>query len=103
MSWAVLIALSVLVVRRDERRLARRDPDALERAWSPVSRDNALIGLSLLFAPVMGLFAVFWHFARTRRFRPPGLALGLGWLLVVLAGNALVTTLAALALGIPLD
>ncbi|MEA2751074.1 MAG: hypothetical protein QOI41_5217, partial [Myxococcales bacterium] len=53
-SFAVVVTASALVVRFDERRL---DEERLERAWPPASRDNAIIGLSLLGAPLVGLFA----------------------------------------------
>lgn len=76
-SWIVLTLLGWLAVRFDERHLDRRDPEALARAWPEPSRDSALIGLPLLAAPLLGLFAVAYHFWRTRRFRPRGLLLGL--------------------------
>jgi hypothetical protein len=107
----------VLVVRRDERRLQRAadagDADAeerLERAWPPPSRDNALIGLAMLGAPLIGLFAVWLHFFRTRSRRgwlPVRLiarvGVGLLWVLLILVVNAAVVTALAYALGVPLD
>lgn len=99
-SWALLVTLSSLVVRRDERKL---DETQLERAWPPASRDNALIGLSLLGSPILGLFAVAYHFARTRRFRPLGILLGLGWSAGILAINVVSMTALAWMLGLPLD
>jgi hypothetical protein len=99
-SWALLVTFSSLVVRRDERRL---DDEQLERAWPSASRDNALIGLSLLGSPLLGLIAVALHFARTRRFRPLGILQGLAWTLGILVLNLLVITALAWAFGLPLD
>lgn len=107
-SFAVVVTGSVLVVRWDERRL---DEERLERAWPPASRDNALIGLSLLGAPIVGLFAVWFHFFRTRsramwppwRWSPTGFLLGLAAVLVVMITNAAVVLTLAYALGLPLE
>jgi len=107
-SFAVVVTASVLVVRWDERRL---DEDRLERAWPPASRDNALIGLSLLGAPLVGLFAVWFHFFRTRsramwppwRWSPKGFALGLVAVLAIMIANAAAVLTLAYALGLPLD
>ena len=107
-SFAVVVTASVLVVRWDERRL---DEERLERAWPPASRDNALIGLSMLGAPIVGLFAVWFHFFRTRsqamwppwRWSPKGFLLGLLAVVVVMIANAAVVLTLAYALGVPLD
>jgi len=107
-SFAVVVTVSVLVVRWDERRL---DEERLERAWPPASRDNAIIGLSMLGAPLIGLFAVWFHFFRTRsralwppwRWSPKGFLLGLLAVLVVLIANAAVVLTLAYALGLPLE
>jgi hypothetical protein len=107
-SFAVVVTGCVLVVRWDERRL---DEERLERAWPPASRDNALIGLSLLGAPLVGLFAVWFHFFRTRsramwppwRWSPTGFLLGLAAVLVVMIANAAVVLTLAYALGLPLE
>lgn len=107
-SITVVITVSVLVVKWDERRL---DEEGLERAWTPASRDNALIGLSMLAAPLLGLFAVWFHFFRTRsqamwppwRWSPKGFLLGLLAVLVVMIANAAVVVTLAYALGLPLD
>ncbi|MBS2015791.1 MAG: hypothetical protein JST00_23085 [Deltaproteobacteria bacterium] len=99
-SLLVLMAGSSAVVRFDERRL---DEEQLERAWPPSSRDNALIGLSFLGAPLIGLFAVWFHFFRTRRWRPKGFFLGLLWVVAIMAVNAIVVIGLSLALGLPLD
>lgn len=107
-SLVVLITGSVLVVRRDEKRL---DDEQLERAWPETSRDNALIGLAFLGAPLIGLFGVWFHFFRTRsralwppwRWSPKGFALGLGWTALVLLANALIVTALAWALDLPIE
>jgi hypothetical protein len=95
-SWAVSTALCFAVIVRDERRL---DDETLARAWPPPSRDCAIIGL--------GLFAVPFHFIKTRsrsmwpwRWSPRGLALGVAWTLVVLIGNVAVVLALDLALGL---
>ncbi len=107
-SCTVLVTASVLVVRFDERRLSE---ERLERAWPPASRVNALIGLALLAAPILGLFAVWFHFFRTRsralwppwRWSPVGFLLGLVWVLAILVVNAAVVMSLAWAFGLPLD
>jgi hypothetical protein len=107
-SCAVLVTASVLVVRFDERRLSE---ERLERAWSPASRDNALIGLALLAAPLLGLFAVWLHFFRTRsramwppwRWSPAGFFLGLAAVVGIVILNAAIVMALAYALGMPLD
>lgn len=107
-SCAVLVTVSVLVVKLDERRL---DEERLERAWPPTSRDNALIGLALLAAPLLGLFAVWFHFFRTRsralwppwRWSPKGFFLGIAAVLLIMTANAAVVLALAYALGLPLD
>ena len=109
MSCTVIITVSCLIVRYDERRLQRSadsgEPGAakrLERAWSPPSRDNALIGLALLAAPLLGLFAVWFHFFRTR-LSVKGFALGVAAVVVVMVANAAVVLTLAYALGMPLE
>ena len=107
-SLAVLVTASVLVVRFDERRLS---DERLERAWPAPSRDNALIGLALLGAPIVGLFAVWFHFFRTRsralwppwRWSVLGFLLGLVAVLAIMIANAVVVLGLAYALGLPLD
>lgn len=117
-SCTVIVTVSSLLVRYDERRLQRaadngdaRAEERLERAWSPASRDNALIGLALLAAPLLGLFAVWFHFFRTRsrspwlpwRWSATGFFLGLAAVLVIMIANAAVVLTLAYALGLPLD
>jgi hypothetical protein len=117
-SCAVLVTASVLVVRFDERRLERAAENGdevaqaqLEWAWSPPSRDNALIGLALLGAPVVGLFAVWFHFVRTRTrgtgwpfLRSAwGFFLGILAVFAIMAANAAVVLTLAYALGLPLE
>ena len=107
-SLVVLMTASAVVVRLDERRLGE---DELERAWPPSSRDNALIGLALLAAPLLGLFGVWFHFFRTRspalwppwRWSPKGFFLGLAAVVVVLVVHAAFVLSVAYALGMPLD
>jgi hypothetical protein len=96
------------VVRLDERRL---DEETLERAWPATSRDNALIGLAFLASPLLALFAVWFHFFRTRskalwppwRWSPKGFLLGLAAVLVVLIVHVAIVLSVAYALGMPLD
>jgi hypothetical protein len=117
-STIVLITVSSLVVRFDERRLQRAADkgDAiaeqrLERAWSPAGRDNAVIGLMFLGHPVVGLFAVWFHFFRTRsgspwlpwRWSPIGFLLGLAAVGVVILANFAVVITLAYAFGLPID
>lgn len=117
-SCTVIVTVSSLIVRYDERRLQRaadngdaRAEARLERAWPPPSRDNALIGMALLAAPLLGLFAVFFHFFRTRSravlqpwtWSPWGVLLGLLAVLAVMVANAAVVLTLAYALGLPLD
>jgi hypothetical protein len=107
-SCAVLVTASVLVVRFDEKRLSE---ERLERAWPPSSRDNALIGLALLGAPIVGLFGVWFHFFRTRsralwppwRWSPAGFGLGVAAVVAIMAVNAAVVLTLAYLLGLPLD
>ncbi len=120
-SCTVLITGSVLIVRADERRLERAAElpteagqlaaSRLERAWPSPSRDNALIGLALLAAPLLGLFAVWFYFFRTRshalwpphRWSIKGFALGLWWVLVLMVANAVVVLALAHLFNVPLD
>ncbi|MDB4940611.1 MAG: hypothetical protein JWP97_145 [Labilithrix sp.] len=117
-SMVVVIAASWLVVRWDERRLERAAAsgdrlaeERLARAWAAPGRDNALIGLPLLAAPLLGIVAVWFHFFRTRsssllrpwRWSPVGFLLGLAGAALVLLTNAVVVIALALALGMPLD
>ncbi len=108
-AWmTAIIAASLFVVRRDEKRL---DEDHLERAWPDTSRDSALFGLSFFLSPLAGPLCVWFHFFRTRsralwppwRWSPKGFALGVAW-----AAGVVVVALAAVygvafAVGFPLD
>lgn len=108
LSLVVLMAASSLVVRLDERRL---NEERLERAWPETSRDNALIGLAFLAAPLLALFGVWFHFFRTRsqalwppwRWSPKGFLLGLAAIVAVLIIHAAIVLSVAYALGMPLD
>jgi hypothetical protein len=117
-STLVLIVSCSAVVRYDERRLTRdaslgdgRAATYLERAWPPSSRDNALIGLSLLGAPLFGLFGVGFHFFRTRsrsilvpwRWSPTGALLGIGAIALVIAIHTALLFTLAYVLGLPLE
>lgn len=104
-SWIALVWSMVIVVKWDERRL---DDEALERAWPPAGRDSAIIGLSLLGSPLLGLFALFFHFFRTRSraLWPPtawslkGLGLGVAAICLVFAFYVLVAVAVAWMLGL---
>ncbi len=100
LSLIVLMTASSLVVRFDER---RSDEERLERAWPETSRDNALIGLAFLASPLLALFGVWFHFFRTRRWRPKGFLLGLAAVVLVLVVHAAIVLSVAYALGMPLD
>ncbi len=117
-SLVVMMTASALIVRWDERRLQRaadggdaRAEAYLERAWSPASRDNALIGLAFLAAPLIGLFAVWYHFFRTRSrsvllpwtWSPLGFLMGLAAVLAVMVANAAVVLAVAWVVGIPIE
>ena len=117
-SLVVMITASSLIVRWDERRLERaaargdaRAEERLERAWSPPSRDNALIGLAFLAAPLLGLFGLFYHFFRTRsgsmlrpwKWSPTGFMMGLASVAMVMIANAAVVLPLAWLAGLPLD
>ncbi len=104
-SAATVITLSSLVVRFDERRL---NETRLERAWPPVARDNAIIGLGMLFTPLFSLAAVWFHFCRTRsgamwppwRWSLRGWLLGLACAMFIMAANVLVVLTIATVAGV---
>ena len=108
LSLIVLMAASSLVVRLDERRL---DEERLERAWPEPSRDNALIGLAFLASPLLALFAVWFHFFRTRsralwppwRWSPKGFVMGFAAVVLVLVVHVAIVLSVAYALGMPLE
>ena len=117
-SLVVMMTVSSLIVRWDERRLQRaadrgdaRAEACLERAWWPASRDNALIGLAFLAAPLLALFAVWYHFFRTRSrsvllpwtWSPVGFLMGVAAVLAVMLANAAVVLTLAWVMGIPLE
>ena len=99
-SLLVLMTAASLVVRFDEKRLSE---EQLERAWPPSSRDNALIGLSFLGAPLIGLLAVWFLFFRTRSWSPKGFFLGFAWVAAILLVNTVVVLGLSVAFGLPLD
>lgn len=78
---ALVIALTAWVIRRDLRRLSG---EQLDRAWNDATFWSAIVMFSPLCVPI--------HFARTRR-SLAGLALGLGWMLGVVAVSAAVSAL----------
>ncbi len=108
LSLVVLMAAGSAIVRFDERRLGE---ERLARAWPDTSRDNALIGLAFLASPLLSLFAVWFHFFRTRsralwppwRWSPAGLLLGVVAVALVLLVHAAVVLSVAYALGMPLE
>jgi hypothetical protein len=117
-SAAVVMIVSSVIVRYDERRLQRAadrgEPGAeerLERAWPAPSRDNSLIGLPLLASPLLAVVGVWFHFLRTRSrspwlpwlWSPTGFLLGLAAALVVMSANVAVVVALAMAFGIPLE
>jgi hypothetical protein len=70
--WPVQIAVSQVILRFDEKRLA---PEQLAKAWLPASRDLA----TALFSP----FCIPFHTLRTRvRINGEGALLGLFWSVV---------------------
>ena len=71
-TWAVFF-----IVLRDERALP---PERLERAWPPTTRNLALV--------VLGVFALPFHYVRTRR-SVLGFLVGLGLAVAVTAVNAI--------------
>jgi hypothetical protein len=98
-SWIVTNALTFAVVLVDERRLSE---ERLERAWTPASRNAAIVGFGLLALP--------FHFAKTRgtwisargvlgRFL--GLLLGLVIAVLVALASGLLITALAWVLGLP--
>jgi hypothetical protein len=90
--WLVALPIVRGVVVRDERRLRRAQ---LARAWPPVSRDAAVLGMWMLgFTPLYVLAFFLVHFGRTRA-SARGLLLGLAWALATVAAEIL----AALAVG----
>ena len=108
-AWmTVIIAASLFVVRRDEKRL---DDEQLERAWPETSRDNALFGLSFFLSPLAGPLCVWFHFFRTRsralwppwRWSPKGIALGVLWAAAVVLVALAAVYAVAYAVGFPLD
>ncbi|MBX3223789.1 MAG: hypothetical protein KF795_24970 [Labilithrix sp.] len=98
-SWLVTNALTFAVVIVDTRRLSAQ---RLERAWTPASRDAAIIAFGLLALP--------FHFAKTRgtwnsargvagRFL--GFKLGLLVAFLVALASGLLINAIAWALGLP--
>lgn len=85
---ALNIALPWAIVRWDERRL---DAWQLARAWNDASRWAAVV--------VFGPLCLPFHFAKTRRSRLVGVALGLLALMVALLVSGVVASLADAVLG----
>ena len=80
---AVKIPMGLWLIRWDERRLARRAPERLERAWPASTRLSAMVVFQELGIPI--------HFWRTRR-GPLGWLLGLFWAAVYLVATSVVLT-----------
>jgi hypothetical protein len=74
--WAVTLPATILLIRRDERRL---EGERLARSWPPSSRDGAILGLWLF-----GLhpLAVAIHWFKTRA-SIEGYAIGVALFLAV--------------------
>ncbi|MBX3213259.1 MAG: hypothetical protein KF850_14585 [Labilithrix sp.] len=99
LSWVITNALTFAVVIVDTRRLSA---ERLERAWTPASRDAAIIAFGLLALP--------FHFAKTRGTwtslrgvggRVLGFKLGLVVAFVVALASGVVLGAIAWALGLP--
>jgi hypothetical protein len=80
----VKITLGLLILRWDERRLAKKHPEWLERAWPPASRLSAIV--------VFQEIGVWIHFWKTRGWlNAAGFVLG-----VVVAGAYVIATALAI-------
>jgi hypothetical protein len=67
---AVKIPLGLFILRWDEKRLAKREPERLERAWPPATRLSSIV--------VFQELGVWIHFWKTRGWLSPrGFFLGL--------------------------
>jgi hypothetical protein len=91
--WAVTLPATILLIRRDERRLQGA---RLERSWPPSSRDGAILGLWLF-----GLhpLAIAIHWMKTRA-SVRGCAVGVALFLVIEAlGIGAATVVQWLAVG----
>jgi len=84
------VALGFVLVGWDERRLARRSPERLERAWPPASKMSAIV--------VFQEIGIVMHFVRTRG-GVLGLVLGLAWAFAYVFAVGLVLSGLELALG----
>jgi len=91
-TWAVTIPGAATIIVRDEDRLRG---ERAARAWPAASRDSALFLIYNVFLFV--LLVVPLHFVRTRR-SFLGLALGVGWLAVILAALTCAQVLTVLAI-----
>jgi hypothetical protein len=80
-AMAVKIPAGLALLGWDERRLARKAPELLERAWPPSTRLSAMV--------VFQEIGILVHFWRTRRWSPAGLSLGIGWAIVYLFATSL--------------
>ena len=96
MSETLIVALGLvlnallpyLIVKRD---LSRLNAERLARAWTEASFRSAVIAFGPLSLPV--------HFTKTRR-SLLGFALGMGWLALAVAAQALVSTALGALLGV---
>ncbi len=91
LATALKLVFAVLLVRWDERRLARKAPELFARTWPPASRLSALV--------VFQELGVLVHFWRTRRYGIVGLVFGLLAAVALDVVTSMLLVLAEMALG----
>jgi hypothetical protein len=79
-AMAIKIPTGLMLLTWDEKRLARRAPDQLARAWPPATRLSAMV----LFPEI----ALILHFWRTRR-SAVGVLVGVLWSVGFVLGTGL--------------